>query len=270
MSSILGNPHIRHLIAQAESADELRQKLLDEHGRTDTVDAAIEQVLRDLGEAVWRMVRSTPLGDAEPTEIPEPAVGQSESVDVRWFTEEVAIGEVLFDPGDLGDTRDELTADLTTALAEPNTMTLDDVERDRRNPACALGALRATVPPRWAADLDKFCRSLGPLDPSTDPQVLGREVSRLTRAASRPDRWNPLPEDIRTALLGMLAARIRRVCALLQDPPGGKESMKHLHAYRMDQDLPHVAPLDPRAAPERGAWEADARAWWVVLQRPSS
>ncbi len=104
---------------------------------------------------------------------------------------------------------------------------------------------------------------LAALQPAVDDDVESEKVYRGIREC---DRWRVLPRDVQRGLVGMCAARLRR----LQDERGYagvriEEGFSRLSAYSKREQPGFVFGLSRNHRPLRETWEEDAEAIWDRL-----
>ena len=288
MERLLNNERIRTLLHQADDATRLLERL-GEGAETNEIREALTGILRDLGRevhVVWRELapsRSDPAAGADDfefrkrddsqeataeslevdqnTDIPEvtsePPGAAAEDLE-RWYTDEVEIKqqEPLFNPGEL-DPNLEGDASAPGLLRTPE----DDV------PVVPVDGFEVAPYPAdeaWVKSLREFVALLG--GPPTEGADLTEEASKVQWAASGLDvRWAGFPPAVRTALLGVLAARARVLQERLEVDIGPRMALDRMRKHRKSSDLPSVAGLTAERGPETGSWTEDARGWWRAL-----
>lgn len=279
----------RDLLVEARKAMELRRKLVEEGKDTTELDEALEGLYRDLGRAVAEGGDSSPLVPEPPTAAREGFTSEVPPEDddsVGWYTEErtgpIASGP-LFDPADLGDpsmTEIPLSDDLHLPPDPDDTDASDATDRGyavetsqsmrsrASDPTSSLGIFRYGVA-TWKGQLDELLDLLrSPFD-LDDPTELGVEASRVQWATTElARRLDPYPDEIRVALIGLLAARAQFLRTRLDVDVGARLSLDRLQRYRIERQLASVPALLPTPLPELGSWLVDSESWWSVFRPP--
>src|SRR5690606_2665470 len=119
--------------------------------------------------------------------------------------------------------------------------------------------------PPWVDDLRDL---LDLLDGGTaeSESELAVETTRVQWATiGLPDRLAPLPDVVRQAMVGLLAARARHLQERLREDVGPRLALERLRRYRSEAGLTPVVGLLPERSPELATWADDARHWWKVL-----
>jgi hypothetical protein len=120
--------------------------------------------------------------------------------------------------------------------------------------------------PSWRSSLAQLLELMALPGSFADAEELAVESSRLQWASNQlAARLQPLPVDIRVALIAMMAARAQHLRLRLDSDVGPRLSLDRLQRYRLESDLPAVAGLTPTPRPETGSWEGDAKQWWSLL-----
>lgn len=301
METLLQNDRIRVLLREADEAARMMDRLGDGPQGAD-VREALAGIHRDLGAAVhaeWRALMAPPLDRSPPpvarsraddddfdfrhnsqestaeslevdphTDVPEtpPVEVQGDAEDLeRWYTDEVEIEhrEPLFSPGDL-DSPGEAGAS-GDGDAPPGLPDASDLPADA-NVAWLEGAnvARPEADAAWVVGARELVALIGP--PPAAGVELADEASRVQWAASAIEsRWAGFPSDLRTALIGMLAARSRHLQASLEVDVGPRMALDRLRKARRAASLPEVTGLMPDRGPEQADWREDAVGWWQRL-----
>lgn len=135
---------------------------------------------------------------------------------------------------------------------------------DLHNP---FGQLRRGERPTWWYRLDELLSMLALPASFADLQELGVEASRVQWATTDlAPRLVGIPAEVQVGLVALLGARAQHLRHRLDIDVGPRLSLDRLQRYRIDEDLPPVAALQPTPRPERGSWESDARAWFALLR----
>jgi hypothetical protein len=126
---------------------------------------------------------------------------------------------------------------------------------------------RPTPVPGREADLDSLLALLVPPSSFSDADELAVEASRIQWATLQlADRLSVQPTELKTGMVGMLAARAQHLRLRLDDDLGPRLTLAKLQRFRLEHKLPVVAGLMPTPRPESGSWEQDARRWWACLR----
>lgn len=135
---------------------------------------------------------------------------------------------------------------------------------DAHNP---FGQLRRGERPTWWYRLDELLAMLALPASFADLQELGVEASRVQWATTDlAPRLVGIPAEVQVGVVALLGARAQHLRHRLDIDVGPRLSIDRLQRYRIDEDLPPVAALQPTPRPERGSWESDARAWFALLR----
>ncbi|MCB9683690.1 MAG: hypothetical protein H6735_01455 [Alphaproteobacteria bacterium] len=280
--------HAHDLLVQVRKATELRRKLAEEGKDTSEVDEALDGLYRDLGRAVAETDGSSLLVPDPPTVTKEAFTSEvpDEEDSGGWYTDErvASTSGPLFDPADLGEplmTDVPVPDDLNLPPDPDDTDASDAQERGyavetvhsmgsrASDPTTSLGIFRYGVA-TWKGQLDELLDLLrSPFD-LDDPTELGVEASRVQWATTDlPHRLEPYPDEIKIALIGLLAARAQFLRTRLDVDVGARLSLDRLQRYRIERSLASVPGLLPTPLPELGSWLIDSEAWWAVF-RPRS
>lgn len=196
-----------------------------------------------------------------------------------WYTDEEDMPEGrLFDPGE---TRDRLPGDVTGPIEIPHpdwvaelgrsgagrvvatepdeaTFDLEPVDSTHVDPAPAFERVDVA---EWLLALRELLAGLGlPPDGAPDED----EGVRLDGASVALDTV-ALPDAVRTALAGQLAARARHLAVTRPDDPASGWVLARLRRQRRASRSAPVYGMLPDRAPETGAWSEDAHRWWTLL-----
>lgn len=284
MVDLSSNPRLQELIQQAEDAVQLRGEIRKGHGATGPVQEALDDIWRDIGRLVHRLMMAADQGilDAQTGEegdtsedIDNGDIGRGD----RWYTDEIQDdGKPLFDADDaIAQITDIPESDPITQevpIGDPTyddggeRATLADMAWQRGEAGEALHVLASgDEDPPWGLQLSHLMGLLTLPASFDDPDELAIEASRVQWAANElPNRLDGLPQAVRLCVLGMLAARAQHLRRHLDIDVGPRLALDRMRRYRLSGALPNVAGLRTLPEPERESWERDAVAWWELLQ----
>ena len=268
MPDVLKNPRVQALLRQIGDNERLLAQLPDP-AVADVVDA----LLMELGRAVVQFAAQhasytlVPEDDSEGMVTHDLYTDEVPADDNSWYTHEVPRPGRVFDPGDLPDDdtdvpepdpRPPAERDDTTDSAPLPTLALHQYSH--------LPSFQTAPPPNWLGGYGAFRELLTPPADLEDPAELAVEASKVQWAVGELEhRAGGWPNDVRAALIGLLAARAQALRAGVDIDVGPRLALDRLSRYRLAADLPLVAGLKPVPRPELGAWEDDVRAWWTLL-----
>lgn len=264
-------PRVFELLAEARRALALRGRLRAAGRDASAVDDALETLYRDLGHAVVHAAE-THDGLVFPT-IRRLDVSDFELDDdstESWYSDERTprprplVPEPLFDPGEIDGPTDVPVSDFDEATP------VLPVEREVTRAAAPDYAVRrlddAPVPTDGHPRVGEMLVLLARPASLSDPDELKVELARLQWATSElASRLDGLPDEVRTAVVALVAARVRDLRGRVDNDVALRIVIDRLQRYRIDAGLPAVAALLPTPLPERGSWSADAQGWWERL-----
>ena len=248
---------------------------------TEAIDAALADILRDLGRHTLTLDRdartrevdddstehrtdTTSARDAGFTD--EVEARTLEEVDDSWYTDEVAAhrGRRLFSPHEIESGVD----DVPDSEHLPELDDTDGIELDQPIPVAFFvedaGERLAEV--HAGARLGELVGLLPPLGDEPEADELSIEASRIQWACSDLDRrLEGLDEKTCTAVCAWLAARNRDLIGRLDVDVGPRTALERLGRWHRAHGLPMVAGLSQPPTPEHSSWSLDARAWHKVL-----
>jgi len=288
MADLPGSERVTTLVEQASDALHIRAKLIEKGLDTTDVDETIETIYRDLGRALHEAHRpdlhlppdeTTPPAlelkgaiaevDLQAIEDTESGPEATDTGSVHWHTDEAVSSGRFFLDEDLDEAnfaplpeRDDDSEHQDRMLdITPVRISMADIAETTQTQGEPLWEL-ANGTPAWAERVnDLIERVIAP------PGAGLQEVSiRIQWACSDVGvRVEGLPVPVQLAILGWLGARAQALREHLEDDIGQRLALDRLRRFRVDADLPTVAPLDSMADPETGSWTDDADAWLAIL-----
>lgn len=289
MTDLLSSVRLQNLLDQADSAVRLRDDTRRRDGDTAEIDEALNSIYRDLGRALYLLVRT---GADDGPMLPDPREDETTAFTVEidrdreeggsWYTDEVELSHEgpLFEPGDLApdehtdipesdDPGPERPEPPVEEIDDWHVLTLDQLKARANDPNDALGELADPTidAPSWAHKLDELLKLIELPPDLTDPQELSVEASRVQWAASELEvRLVHLPDSVQLALIGLIGTRAQHLRRHLEVDVGPKLALDRLRRYRLDNELPALVALTAEPSPETGSWADDAAAFWSLLQ----
>lgn len=257
----------RDLVEGRVTLTDDRRAILHPSPDSDSFEATPEPT----DEASRRTDEGTMLSDELPVTHDEPEEG--------WYTDEEEVPEGrLFKPGE---TRDRLPGDVTGPVEIPNpewiaalgrtgagrvvaaededeadeTFELEPLPADAVDP---VSEVDEAAP--WLHALQAMMEGLQP------PLVEAPEDEGLKldgASAALPNQ--AYPEAVRTALVGLLAARARHLALIRPYDPASGWVLARLRRQRRATGRAPVYGMLPDRAPETGSWAEDAQRWWALL-----
>lgn len=272
-----GMARVRELLAEARKALALRDRMAVTGDDAGAVDETLRGLYHDLGRALVAVVEAGEAVILEPgSGVPlDGAVmpGGDDEDDAIWrpigagAAGATAADEILgLDPYD--DSTPVIPPEREFTAEEPADYVVTAVAELRAAAAVPGSAfhLFRTGAPSWEPSLRQLMQLLALPANFADVSELAVESSRLQWASNDlAPRLEKFPQDIRLALVAMMAARAHHLRLRLDSDVGPRLSLERLRRYRLDTDLPAVAGLTPTPRPETGSWEGDARQWWALL-----
>lgn len=205
-----------------------------------------------------------------------------------WYTdeEELPTGR-LFNPGE---TRDRLPGDITGPIEIPNPEWIAELGRSGAGRVVAARQPTDDLDPAFAGD-PVSSQHVDPAPDLADADVADADVAdwlvatrQILADLGTPSTEAPaddeglrldaasvaldtiaMPQSVRTALAGQIAARARQLAIIDPNDPAPGWVLKRLRRQRRASGGPPVYGILPDRAPETGSWAEDAHRWWALL-----
>lgn len=252
MPDVLARPDLQRLLHEADTV----RRLLVDVGDDADVRMALDGIHLELGRLLHEIVSPTPAPAVEEEPVQDLPRRPDDEESTAGRTPPARDAILNFDDTDPGVSTDPGVAPAgvapdpapATPPAKPHLVPIAD------------GAAPWVAALRLHLDLVALPASLD------DPAELAAEVTRVQWCTvDVAARWEPFPESIRVALLGLLASRARHLRDVLDVDTGPRLALDRLRAYRKASGLPPVVGLLPDRGPELATWSQDARRWWDAL-----
>lgn len=265
MVDISNNPRIHHLLARVEK--------VGGGGASDSESPEIRECYREIGSYVHWLLRQ------------DPAVVRRIEAEGQSWARQVDIG-LGFEVPDLPEPPKEEPVDDVSSVdvslveavvdqrAEPAEPPFGDFEvyevpavgRASGTPDHAMTDFEEEGVEGWQRQVSDLLLMVGPPGVPTDhgeqTTVVGRILSATDDLARR---WEPLPLEVKFALISYLGCRSR---ALMVALPLDGDLQDVVRSMRLAGEAMRLPPVDSLlvAHPERGSWTADAEHWWSALR----
>ncbi|MEZ4242068.1 MAG: hypothetical protein R3F59_39125 [Myxococcota bacterium] len=271
------HPRVHDLLNEARKALALRERIAEVGDDPTEVDVALRGLYEDLGRALVAAVEGgTDVWidgvDVRPRRPPPPPADLQRTVlpgdEGGLLGPELSLHGIdaaleALDP--LDDSTPVIPPEREYTAEEPKEYVVSELAAFRSAvDGTAFAALRQGAP--WGDGLRDLLGLLSLPASFAEPDALAEESSKVQWAAHQVGaHLDPLPTEVRTAMIAMLAARAQHLKLRLDSDVGARLSLDRLQRYRLEAGLPAVAALSPSARPETGSWEGDVRGWWALL-----